>query len=253
MSRLRSPALPMVGGWSRSRAPASLPIIRPGATPLSASRNVDASSSQRAIEGRVYARHGTTVETRLTVIDRMPASDPEVFPASPGMAPDAATLLSWVLQHVPARLPVDGASLVQEAASVIPVRTKPASAPRPTSSVATAFEPVGTELAYETVDWKPAEDGRLTEALYEPYGLQSIRIEGARPHPTRLVQSAAMASVAPPKPTYRPRLPVQRRHRWPAVRCPARERHLCRRGPPRPSRRIVGGGRDLRCRLGGTR
>jgi hypothetical protein len=146
-----------------------------------------------AMEGHVYARHGTTVETRLTVIDRLPAPDPEWFPASPGLAPDAATLLAWVLQHVPARLPVDGASLVREASRVIPVPTRPASAPRPTSSAATAFEPAGTELAYETVDWKPAEDGRLTEALYEPYGLQSVRIEGARPHPTRLVQSAAMA------------------------------------------------------------
>ena len=50
--------------------------------------------------------------------------------------------------------------------------------------------------------------GRITEALYEAYGLQSLRIAGARPHPTRLVQSAAMASVAPPKPAYRPRLPA---------------------------------------------
>jgi predicted RNA methylase len=162
-----------------------------------------------AIEGRVYARHGTTIETRLTVIDRLPAPDPESFPASLGMAPDAATLLAWVLQHVPARLPVDGASLVREAARVIPVRTKAASERRPTSSAAAAFEPAGTELVYETVDWKPAEDGRLTEALYEPYDLQSVRIEGARPHPTRLVQSAAMASVASPKPTYRPRLPIR--------------------------------------------
>ncbi len=161
-----------------------------------------------AIEGRVYARHGTAVETRLTVIDRLPAPDPQSFPASPGMAPDASTLLAWVLQHVPARLPVGGASLFREVARVIPVPTKPASAPRPTSSAATAFEPAGTELVYETVDWKPAENGRLTEALYEPYGLQSVRVEGARPHPTRLVQSAAMASVASPKPTYRPRLPV---------------------------------------------
>jgi predicted RNA methylase len=161
-----------------------------------------------AIEGRVYARHGTTAETRLTVIDRLPAPDPGSFPVSPGTAPDAATLLDWILQHVPARLPVDGASLVHEAARVIPVRTRPASAPRPASSAPTAFEPAGTELAYETVNWKPAKDGRLTEALYEPYGLQSVRIEGARPHPTRLVQSAAMGSVAPPKPTYRPRLPA---------------------------------------------
>ena len=35
----------------------------------------------------------------------------------------------------------------------------------------------------------------------------SIRIPGAKPHPTMLVQSTAMASVAPPVPTYRPHLP----------------------------------------------
>ena len=105
-------------------------------------------------------------------------------------------------------MPVDGACLVRETARAIRVHTEPAPAPRTPSSATTAFEPVGTELVYETVDWKPAQDGRLTEALYEVYGLQSLRIEGARPHPTRLVQSAAMASVAPPKPTYRPRLPA---------------------------------------------
>ena len=51
--------------------------------------------------------------------------------------------------------------------------------------------------------------GRLTEAIYEPYSLQAIRIPGAQPHPTALVQSAAMASVAPPKPSYRPHLPAR--------------------------------------------
>ena len=58
-----------------------------------------------AIDGSVYARHGTTVDTRLTVIDRVPADDPTAFPASPGMAPDAATLLAWVTAQVPPRLP----------------------------------------------------------------------------------------------------------------------------------------------------
>src|SRR3546814_13103198 len=32
---------------------------------------------------------------------------------------------------------------------------------------------------------------------------------GAKPHPTPLVQSAAMASVAPPRPSYRPMLPAR--------------------------------------------
>ncbi|MFZ2870984.1 strawberry notch family protein, partial [Zavarzinia sp.] len=64
------------------------------------------------------------------------------------------------------------------------------------------------KLAYETQDWSPPA-GNLTDTLYEPYDLQSIRIPGAKPHPTRLVQSSAMASVAPPKPSYRPRLPAR--------------------------------------------
>jgi hypothetical protein len=46
-----------------------------------------------AIDGAVYARHGTKIDTRLTVIDKRPAANATVFPASPGIAPDAATLL----------------------------------------------------------------------------------------------------------------------------------------------------------------
>src|SRR3546814_4420594 len=41
-----------------------------------------------AIDGQVYAKHGTTIDTRLTVIDRVPAADPNAFPVSPGVAPD---------------------------------------------------------------------------------------------------------------------------------------------------------------------
>jgi hypothetical protein len=40
------------------------------------------------------------------VIDRMPEENPAVFPAAPGMAPDAATLLRWVIRHIPVRPPV---------------------------------------------------------------------------------------------------------------------------------------------------
>ena len=66
----------------------------------------------------------------------------------------------------------------------------------------------GAPLDYETVDWTPPEGGRLSDSIYEAYALQSICIPGAQPHPTKLVQSAAMASVAPPKPSYRPTLPA---------------------------------------------
>lgn len=58
------------------------------------------------------------------------------------------------------------------------------------------------------MDWTAAEGAHLTDAIYEEYGLQSIRIPGSTAHPTKLVQSAAMASIAPPKPAYRPTLPA---------------------------------------------
>jgi type IV secretory pathway VirB10-like protein len=67
---------------------------------------------------------------------------------------------------------------------------------------------VATEVAYEPVDWAPTDAGQISDALYEVHALQSIRIPGAQAHPTKLVQSAAMASVAPPKPSYRPHLPA---------------------------------------------
>lgn len=52
------------------------------------------------IERRVYARHGTRVETRLTVIDRVPAEDPTACPPSPDIAPNTATLLESVTRLV---------------------------------------------------------------------------------------------------------------------------------------------------------
>ncbi len=160
-----------------------------------------------AIDGSVYAKHGTTIDTRLTVIDKAPAVDPTAFPASPGIAPDAATLLGWITDHVPARLPVAASVTVPPVAHPVLPRTVRAYAMRPSSAPASEIEPQVRELAYETVDWTPVEGGRITEALYEEYGLQAIRITGSQAHPTKLVQSAAMASIAPPKPSYRPHLP----------------------------------------------
>ncbi len=160
-----------------------------------------------AIDGAVYARHGTTIDTRLTVIDKVATNDPTAFPASPGIAGDAAALLDWVLTQVPPRPSVElqaGPARANRSASVTrTVSARADIAPTPLLSA-----PQGEALDYETVDWTPPEGVRLTDALYEGYALQSIRIPGSQAHPTRLVQSAAMASVAPPKPSYRPHLPA---------------------------------------------
>ncbi|MBL4929502.1 strawberry notch family protein [Fuscibacter oryzae] len=161
-----------------------------------------------AIDGSVYARHGTTFPTRLTVIDKIPADDPTRFPASPGIAPDVATLLGWIADRVPPRPTVElpkPPSPTSPARSVRGYLARANAAPavrKPVSS------PTAVELVYETIDAARSDAARLSDAIYEEYGLQSVRIPGAVPHPTKLVQSAAMASVAPPHPTYRPLLPA---------------------------------------------
>ncbi len=206
-----------------------------------------------AIDGSVYAKHGTTIDTRLTVIDRLPARRSDAcFRLCTACAPDAATLLGWIADSVPPRLPL--ATPVITRATVRPAAARPQRvAPRPSSVPATTPEPEAVELTYETIDWTPVEGGHITEALYEGYGLQSIRIPGSQAHPTKLVQSAAMASVAPPKPSYRPHLPADVVADGMLSDAQLESVIYCRRGPLRSSRRIVDGGRDLRHRLGRAR
>jgi predicted RNA methylase len=163
-----------------------------------------------SINGSVYAKHGTTIETRLTVIDKLPAEDPAIFPASAGMAPDVATLLAWIETLTPPRLPVALPTVSTPATLSAPrtVRGYIARAATMRAAAPSSIDPEGVELAYDIVDWTPPEGANLTDAIYEEYGLQSIRIVGSQAHPTKLVQSAAMASIAPPKPAYRPMLPA---------------------------------------------
>lgn len=164
-----------------------------------------------AIDGAVYAKHGTNIDTRLTVVDRVPADDVASFPALRGVAPDLPTLLGWVLEHVPPRLPIVAATTAAVPAIVsipAPRSVRAYVSQHTPTAVAPAVGIVATEVAYEPVDWTPSDAGKITDALYEAYSLQSIRILGAQAHPTKLVQSAAMASVAPPNPSYRPHLPA---------------------------------------------
>ncbi|MFC0685426.1 strawberry notch family protein [Novosphingobium clariflavum] len=163
-----------------------------------------------AIHGSVYAKHGTSIETRLTVIDKLPAEDTATFPGSAGVAPDVATLLAWIEAQIPPRLPVTLPDIAPPVSGSAPRTVRGYLARTATERPATCstMDPQGVELAYDTMDWTPPEGTHLTDAIYEEYGLQSIRIASSQAHPTKLVQSAAMASVAPPKPAYRPMLPA---------------------------------------------
>lgn len=56
---------------------------------------------------------------------------------------------------------------------------------------------------------KQKAEGEITEAIFEDYKPQRLKVDGAKPHPGKLVQSAAMAAVEPPAPTYVPNLPKE--------------------------------------------
>ena len=73
-----------------------------------------------AIDSAVHAGHGTNIETRLIVIDRVPADDIASFPASPSIAQDLPTLLGWVIQYVPPRRPI-----VATAVAAVPAIANP--------------------------------------------------------------------------------------------------------------------------------
>ena len=133
------------------------------------------------IAGQAYARHGTTIETRLTVIDRVPADDPRAFPPSPGMAADVAELLGHVSRHVPPRTPVTGASPLPAPTVVVsraPIVARP-KAPQLNLVKRPAPMPDVVELAYETREWTSGAS-RLTANLYEGYAPQAIHFPGAR-------------------------------------------------------------------------
>ena len=182
------------------------------------------------VDGRAYARRGTGFATRLTVIDRDPERTPSASIDPDARVNDAGALLRAVADHVPPRLPlapVPGDLFGPRPAKVPVVRTggerkaKPrVRSAEPEAPKAPDWGPVA-ELAYETGradgegDCGDANAGATEHpstgagAVYEPWRPRTVRIAGAAVHPTPLVQSAAMAAVAPPAPSYRPRLPVR--------------------------------------------
>lgn len=59
-----------------------------------------------------------------------------------------------------------------------------------------------------TVEIKSGEVSEFTDSVFANYSPQRLTIPGAKPHPGKLVQSAAMSAVEPPAPIYTPVLPA---------------------------------------------
>ena len=171
-----------------------------------------------AIDGRAYARRGTGFDTRLTVIDR--SSEPGIDIDREARAADAAELLDTVIAKVPPRLPITpetarpipaGPARDLFGKPVRPPATKGSTGANSAATPATTHDwgPVA-ELVVETGAPDTVTHESATQANagpYEPWRPGVARVPGAIAHPTPLVQSAAMAAVPHPVPTYRPALP----------------------------------------------
>ena len=171
-----------------------------------------------AIDGRAYARRGTGFDTRLTVLER--SAKPEIDIDREARAADAAELLDTVIAKVPPRLPITpetarpipaGPARDLFGKPVRPPATKGSTGANSAATPATTHDwgPVA-ELAVETGAPDTVTHESATQANagpYEPWRPGVARVPGAIAHPTPLVQSAAMAAVPHPVPTYRPVLP----------------------------------------------
>ena len=160
-----------------------------------------------AIGGSIYARHGTTMETRLTVIDKVPAGDPSKLAMSRGTVSNLETLLTWIADLPPRALARAPDSIGAPSNSILRADTMRPAAVAALRRRAAPVDDDVIELSYELRDAQPKDEANAADDIYESYRLQSIHIPDAKPHPDRLVESVAMASVAPPKPSYRPCLP----------------------------------------------
>ncbi|WP_128910905.1 strawberry notch family protein [Tropicibacter alexandrii] len=173
-----------------------------------------------AVSGAAFAKHGTSFETRISVFDKCRGGEPGGITADlrQPTSPDVAHLMSQVTAEVPPRLELDPAPAAgQGHSSPFPGNShlttrKPASRSHAISAANPAKPETqieAEELDYALRDAAEDEDAaRLSDAIYETFRLQAIDIPDAASHPTKLVQSAAMASVAPPKTSYRPKLPA---------------------------------------------
>src|SRR5579859_4099809 len=150
-----------------------------------------------AFPTRAYAKHGTSVETGLLVIDRGAGDAAMGTMIAAETLADAARAAAGV-EARPTAQPRQFRVLSEVA--ILAPRARALATP----SNRLAFLSTTAPVAYETKPW--SGEGHDV-GLYQAYALGRIAFPQVQPHPSPLVESGPMASVAPPAPTYRPQLP----------------------------------------------
>ena len=150
---------------------------------------------------RAFVRHGTSITTRLIVLDKGEASEAPII----AWSSDFSELCDLV-DRLPARAAPAKAIVALPIRSAQPLRLVPAATgPRPVPPFRQLAAMSTVPLQFEALD-RPAP---IAEQVghYLPYRPSRIHIPGAAEHPTALVESVAMGSITAPVPTAAPQLP----------------------------------------------
>ncbi|MDE4176768.1 strawberry notch family protein, partial [Phaeobacter sp. PT47_59] len=147
--------------------------------------------------GQVYRKLGTTVETQLMVFDKV-QEDGEMIRAIVCDLDEALPFVDAVAATRPEMRPVQRAAAIPHTRATVP-----SSAPRKTAAAPVAASKPRANavvpLVFTSLDI-PRDNTPISD-IYARYRPQRIEIAGAQEHPTPLVESIAMASVAPPEPS----------------------------------------------------
>lgn len=170
------------------------------------------------VSGQAYAKYGTSFETRVLVIDK---TGPHEGSVTTGEVDAPAELIDLLADVQASRPPVEAAKVKAPKqkeqrrkatlhsgdgqAGQTPAISVPKARPATPKEAAKAVRLVPRFKA------RPPAAGALSESVFEGYEPSAV-IEGSQIHPSPLVESAAMATVDPPKPTYWPLLPLELVH-----------------------------------------
>jgi predicted RNA methylase len=156
------------------------------------------------LPGAVYRKMGTTVETTLLVADRVDDGASVEVPIIPEPVEDLEAALHAVrtrLPERPARVPRVVPATPAPARQVsLASETRPKRARRTAPPAAPVRSSAPTPIPFAVLD-TPRTNEAVSD-VYARYAPQRIEIAGAVDHPSPLVESVAMAAVAPPVPSF---------------------------------------------------
>lgn len=152
-----------------------------------------------------FAKHGTSVTTKIFVIDKFPGS-------SAPLIVNRSTCLDFIefVDNIPTRAATTADAKkspfkpARQSSGNLFAAFKKGKQTQTTTRVAQNENRIAS-IAYDVLDTPAQAEEQI--GLYLPYRSSRLIFNDAGEHPTQLVESIAMGSIPTPKPTYIPTLP----------------------------------------------